>query len=99
MALAGVNNCCKRIDRLLAVAPSNTVNEETTASLAVNPVIRAVAARQSPNPSGAKIGAITFPSDANILSDESSTIFNLKSKVCKNQIIIEARKIRVKASC
>ena len=38
--------------------PKSTVIVLTTLSFAVNPVIRAVDALQSPNPSGANIGAI-----------------------------------------
>jgi hypothetical protein len=51
-----------------------------TASLAVNPVIKEVDTLQSPNPSGAKTGAITRPINASRLSALSDTTFSLVSK-------------------
>ena len=61
--------------------PKSTVIVLTTLSFAVNPVIRAVDALQSPNPSGANIGAITPPINARILSLESDTILNVMLNV------------------
>ena len=55
--------------------------------------------RQSPNPNGLKIGVIYPARMARILSLDSATILNLKSKVCKNQIMIVATKMTVKARC
>ena len=61
--------------------PKSTVIVLTTLSFAVNPVIRAVDALQSPNPNGANIGAITPPINARILSLESDTILNVMLNV------------------
>ena len=41
-----------------AVLPKSTESVDTTLSFAINPEIRAVEMRQSPNPNGLKIGAI-----------------------------------------
>ena len=71
----------------------------TTLSFAMKPVIRAVEIRQSPNPSGVKTGAINPATAARILFWESVTRFRCRSKVCKNQMTIVARKITVKALC
>ena len=49
-------------------APSRTVTEETTLSLAMNPVIRATAICHDPNPRGLKIGAIKPAIRARMLS-------------------------------
>lgn len=51
-----------------AVVPNSTVNVETTLSFAMNPAIRAVIMRQSPNPKGAKIGVISPAIHAKMLS-------------------------------
>ena len=81
----------------IAPPPRSTFSVLTTLSFAVNPVINAVEALQSPNPSGANIGAITPPIMASMLSPASFTKLKCISNVCKNQIIIDARKIIVKA--
>ena len=52
----------------------STARVLTTVSLAISPVTRAVAARQSPKPSGAKNGAITWPIAARMLSELSVTM-------------------------
>ena len=57
------------------VCPKRTDNVDTTLSFAMNPVISAVDILQSPNPIGAKTGAITLATVARILSCESLTIF------------------------
>ena len=69
----------------------------TTLSFAINPVKKAVEILQSQIPRGLKTGTMKFPSSASMLSAEFDTRFNLVSKVCKNQIIIVAQKIIVKA--
>ena len=69
----------------------------TTLSFAINPVMRAVEIFQLPNPSGTKSGASRLPTSARILSFESVTIFRCASKLCKNQIMIVARKMIVNA--
>ena len=51
-----------------AVCPNNTDSVDTTLSFAINPVISAVDILQSPNPIGAKTGAITLATVARILS-------------------------------
>ena len=51
-----------------AVVPNKIDNVDTTLSLAINPVINAVEIRQSPNPSGAKTGAIAPAIPARMLA-------------------------------
>ena len=63
----------------------------------MNPVISAVEIRQSPNPIGAKSGAIIPATQARMLSLESVTMFKCRSNVCKNQIASVAMKITVNA--
>ena len=85
---------------LLTIAapdPNNTERVDTTLSLAINPVIRAVDIHQSPKPNGMKIGAMMPDTYASILSRESETTFICISKVCKNQITIVAMNITVNA--
>ena len=82
---------------LNSLPPNKTYNVLTTLSFAVNPVINAVEILQSPNPSGFKIGATSPPINANRLCEESDTTFNLVSKLCRNQIITDARNITVNA--
>ena len=77
--------------------PNKTVKVLTTLSFAINPVINAVEILQSEIPNGLNNGTIEFPSIASKLCAESVTKFNFASKVCKNQIIIVAQKIMVKA--
>ena len=75
----------------------STESVDITLSLAINPHIRAVQIRQSPNPAGEKTGDITPAIEARMLDFESSTTLNLKSKFCNIHIIIVARKIMVNA--
>ena len=75
------------------VVPNKIDNVETTLSLAIKPVINAVDILQSPNPSGAKTGAITPAIPARILSLDSVTIFRSRLNVVRNQTIIVARNI------
>ena len=63
----------------------------------MNPVSTAVAARQSPNPSGAKMGAKTVPMPASMLWVWSATTLKRTSKVCKNQMMIVATNTTVNA--
>ncbi len=74
-----------------------TSRVETTLSFAIKPAARAVTIRQSLRSIGAKTGAIKPARMLNMLSFEFETILNLKSKVCKNQTIREAKKITVNA--
>ena len=60
-AASGENTIGKAVFKPLVEVDNNTANVLTTASLAVNPEIKAVATLQSLNPIGAKIGAINFP--------------------------------------
>lgn len=80
-------------------APVRIVRVLTTDSFAVNPVMRAVDARQSLNPIGAKAGAMIEPIEARMLFALSATMFSLQSKLCRNQITMEAIKIMVNALC
>ena len=63
--------------------PNNTLIVLTTASFAVNPVIREVEILQSPNPNGTNTGAIHLPSIASRLSALFATTLNLVSNDCK----------------
>ena len=65
-AVSGVNRPCSAAAE---VVPRSTVSVEITLSLAMRPHTSAVDARQSPNPSGAKMGAIRPPSIASMLCD------------------------------
>ena len=76
-AVSGV----KSVERALVEPPSRTVRVETTLSLALNPVIRAVAIFQSQKPSGQKIGAMSPASTASRLVCESDTTFSRASKL------------------
>lgn len=80
-----------------SVEPNNTERVDTTLSLAINPEIRAVEILQSPNPIGAKIGDMKPAIIASILSCESVTMLRCLSNVCKNQMIMAAINITVKA--
>lgn len=92
-----VNKVPRAADTWAALVPNNTLSVDTTASFAVIPVTRAVEILQSANPSGLKIGASKWPSMARRLFALSVTTFNRLSNVCRNQIIIDARKIIVNA--
>ena len=67
--------------------------------LAINPVISAVEIFQFPKPSGRNTGAMIPATTARILSLESATTFMCKLNVCRNQMIIVAKKITVNALC
>ena len=69
----------------------------TTDSLAMKPEIREVAQRQSAKPRGANTGAIHWPMRASKLSALSVTTFSRVSKLWRNQMMMVARKITVKA--
>ena len=79
------------------VLPKRIDIVDTTLSFAITPVRTAVAILQSPKPNGANRGARYPATTARILFWESVTIFSRRSKVCKNQIRIVARKIMVNA--
>ena len=89
----------KRVVMLAASPPTSRVRVDTTLSLAVKPVMRAVEARQSLNPKGPKRGAKIPPSAASKLSPGVATTFRRASNVCRNQMMMEARKMTVKAFC
>ena len=93
MAVAGVN----RVLSSAVLPPSRTVRVETTLSLAVKPVIRAVETRQSPKPSGANSGAIRLPIIASRLASAVAATLRRASKVCRNQMMTVATKIIVNA--
>ena len=90
-------NGVKSVASASGVSPTSTVSVATTDSLAANPVTRAVEARQSPNPSGAKMGEMADPMMASRLCDWSATMLRRTSKVCRNQMATLARKIIVNA--
>ena len=79
--------------------PSSRVSVETTLSLAVKPVSRAVEALQSPKPSGANIGATNPPSRASRLSSGDSTMFSRTSKFWSIHTMMDAANITVNAFC
>ena len=70
---------------------------EMTFSLAMKPVSTAVAARQSPKPSGSKMGANIAPIPASMLCDWSATTLKRTSKVCRNQMMSVAMNTTVNA--
>ena len=72
---------------------------ETTLSLAINPLIRAVTIRQSPSPTGLNIGARMPAMAASIESCASATILKLKLKLCRNHTTIVAMRITENALC
>lgn len=82
-----------------AVLPKSTESVDTTLSFAINPVISAVEIFQFPKPSGRNTGAMIPATTARILSLESATTFMCKLNVCRNQMIIVAKKITVNALC
>ena len=92
MAVTGVNNMVRSTP-----SPMTCVNVDTTLSFAMKPVMRAVAARQSPKPSGANSGAISPPMPASRLASTSSTTFRRASNVCKNQMTTHAASTTVNA--
>ena len=79
------------------LTPRITPKVLTTASFAVKPDTSAVTIRQSPKPSGAKMGDTSRPSAARMLSALFSTTFSRVSKVCMNQMMTVAIKITVNA--
>ena len=83
----------------MLASPKSTERVETTLSFAKNPAISAVTICQLPNPKSEKTGAIFPAITAKMLSFEFETMLSQKSKVCKNQTMIEAIKITVKALC
>ena len=82
-----------------SVPLNNTESVETTLSFAINPAMSDVEILQSPKPKGLKIGAINPATMASILSCELETKSNLRLKLCKNQMTIEAIKIIPNALC
>ena len=74
-------------------------SEDTTLSLAIKPVMRAVEMRQSAKPSGANSGAISPAMRARMLACGSAVSRSCKSKFCKNQMTMVAAKMTVKAFC
>ena len=94
---SGVNRAPRAAPKLAVLVFSSTARVDTTASLAVKPEISAVATRQSLKPRGLNIPEINCPTRARRLSALSVTTLSFVSKVCRNQIIMVARKITVKA--
>lgn len=67
-------------DKMLPMVPPNrTSRVETTLSLAIKPLIRAVQMRQSPRPRGANSGTRMPDIRAKMLSAESDTILSCRS--------------------
>ncbi len=96
-AESGVNSAPSAAPRFAVLVPSSTARVDTTASLAVKPEISAVATRQSLKPKGLKITEINWPTSARRLSALSVTTLSLASNVCRNQMMMVARKMTVKA--
>lgn len=87
----------KSVGRRDVSPPRRTVSVLTTLSFAAKPVIRDVDILQSANPSGLNIGATALPNMASRLSSDFAHTFKRVSKVCKNQIMTDAKKIMVNA--
>ena len=96
-AASGVNSPERIAGNSAVPVPVRTDSVLTTASFAVKPEISEVATRQSPKPSGRKTGAIQRPMSASRLAALSETTFSRVSKVCKNQMMMVARKMTVNA--
>ena len=77
--------------------PNKISMVDTTLSLAINPLISDVTIRQSPNPNGARTGAIKPAAIAIRLSEESATRFRCRSKLCRNQTTIVAIRMTLNA--
>ena len=87
----------KSVASAAGVSPTSTVSVATTDSFAAKPVTSAVEARQSPKPSGEKMGEMAEPMMASRLCDWSETMLSRTSKVCRNQMATLARKMIVNA--
>ena len=92
-----VNNVPSAADTCAAFVPSKTLSVETTASFAVIPVTSAVEILQSAKPSGLKSGAARLPIIASKLSSADSATLSRMSNVCRNHMMIDAKKIMVNA--
>ena len=73
-AVSGVKILPKVLLKFVIEVPVNTLKVLTTASLALNPLIKAVATLQSLKPNGVNIGAISFPIKASRLSAENDSL-------------------------
>lgn len=91
--------CCQRSQYRGNISTEKYFQSRYHAFFAINPLIRAVQILQSPNPIGLNIGARTPATIARILSAESFTRFKCRSKLCRNQIIIDASRIIENALC
>ena len=96
-AVTGENSVSSAAAVTSAPEPVRIPRVEMTDSLAIKPVIRAVDTRQSPKPRGANRGAIHAPTEARRLPELSATRFSRVSKVWRNQTIMVATKMMVKA--
>ena len=96
-AVAGENSVPRAAAGTSAPDPVRTPRVEMTDSLAIKPVIRAVETRQSPKPRGASRGEIHAPTAAKRLWELSATKFSRVSKVWRNQTMMVAAKMMVKA--
>ncbi len=93
-ALAVVNKLVN--DIVKNSSPRMIPNVATIVSFAKKPLIIATVDSQFPHPRGIKIGAINSPIDLKILCSVS-TLTRDQSKLCKNQMTIQATKIIVPA--
>ena len=96
-AVTGVNSVPRAAVLTSAPDPVRIPRVEMTDYFAMTPVMRAVETRQSAKPRGAKSGAIQAPTVASRLSALSSTRFSRVSKVWRNQTMMVATKMMVKA--
>ena len=82
-AVNGVKIFCRA-----ALLPDNRIRVDTTLSLAVSPVIKAVDTLQSLKPRGANTGAQKLPIIARILSSAEDVRFRWESVHSKMQVLI-----------
>lgn len=94
---SGVNRLLMAPETPAALVPSSTLKVDTTASLAVMPVTRAVEILQSEKPSGPKIGASHCPIMARRLWALSVATLRRASNVWRNQMMMVATKMIVNA--
>ncbi len=87
------------LNEVCTLPGKSTSNEETTLSLAINPLIRAVQIRQSPRPRGLNMGTSKPDIEESILCEGFSVNLRFISKLLKNHTTIVAIKMTENALC
>jgi hypothetical protein len=84
---------------VLTLVPKSMLKLATTLSLAMKPEISDVQTLQSPRPIGAMIGDMAPAMAASMLSCWSATMFMLKLKLWRNQMMMVAIRMTEQALC